>query len=192
MRQSYYRPGVTRALWAVGIALALALACWFAARATVAVIRADERAKVMQDGDALLRQTMAAAEWIARERDSLRAVVRGVDTVLVTRLRTVRDTSWMPADTSPVVRLAACRLALDSLVTDCARFRETATAALAAADAEHAADSSAAVGMAQQLAAIRRADSIKTAGLATAGKWRWVERGACAGSVAANLFLMRR
>lgn len=189
---SYYRPSPVRVLWGVGIVLALALALWLMGRATVAAIRADERASVLRDGDALLAQALAYGAKLSRERDSLAALVAQRDTVLVTRIRHIRDTAWLPADTSPRVRLAACRAQLDTLATDCDLFRRTATTALAKADTIQRRDAAALAGLSWQLAAVRRADSIKATQLSARSRWRSVERGVCAGSLAAHVFTLTR
>jgi len=189
---SYYRRSFGSVVWGVVIAFAIALALVLPARAVGRAIRQDERTKVLREGDALLRVALAHGRTLARERDSLRAVVAHVDTVLVTRLRTIRDTAWMPADTAPRVRLAACVAVLDSLATDCALFRRTALAALAKADTSTRRDAAALAGLSVQLAAVRRADSIKATQLAGRSRWRTIERGVCVGSVAAHVFTLTR
>lgn len=189
---SYYRPSPTRFVWGVVIALALAVALWFAGRATIAAVRQDERTTVLRDGDTLLNAALAHNRTLARERDSLAAVVAKVDTILVTRLRTIRDTAWLPADTSPTVRLAACRAQLDTLATGCDAFRRTALAAIAKADTTRRGDSAVMAGLSLQLAALRRADSAKAAQLAGRSRWRTIERGVCVGSLAANVFTFTR
>jgi hypothetical protein len=155
---TYYRRPAAHVVWGVVISLALALALWCAARFTVAAIRASERAAVLREGDALLAQATAYTRVLARERDSLRALVRTADTVLVTRLRTVRDTTWLPA--APEQRLPACLAQLDSLATDCTTYRRAATLALAQADTIRRGDSTVIAGLSLQLAARRRADSL--------------------------------
>lgn len=189
---SYYRPSPARLVWGVVIALALAVALFFAARTSVDAIRQDERATVLREGNALLREALARGATLARERDSLAAVVAQVDTVLVTRIRRIRDTAWLPADTSPVVVLRACRAQLDSLATDCDAFRHAATTALAKADTSRRSDSTVIAGLSWQLAAIRRADSIKAVALSRSSRWRSLERGVCVGSLAANVFTFTR
>ena len=188
----YYRPRYAPVVWGVVIALALAAALVFAHRATVAVAVAAERAAVLADGASLLALSQAHSAAIRRERDSLRAVVARVDTVLVTRLRTVRDTAWLPADTSPVVRLAACRATLDTLASDCERFRVTASKALANADSLHRADSAAAHAQAIIAAGITRSRDAALSQLAARGKWRAFERGVCAASIGLNVFTFTR
>lgn len=189
---SYYRPSPARLVWGIVIALALAVALFFGARASVDAIRQDERATVLREGETLLREALARGATLARERDSLAAVVAHVDTVLVTRIRRIRDTAWMPADTSPVVVLRACRAQLDSLATDCDAFRHAATTALAKADTSRRGDSTVIAGLSWQLAALRRADSIKAAGAARGTKWRAAGVGVCAGSLAAHVFTLTR
>jgi len=188
---SYYRPSPTRLVWGVVIALALALALWFAWRATANAIRQDERAKVLTEGTALLREALEHGRRLAHERDSLAKRVADTDTVLVERIRRIRDTAWLPADTSPTVVLRACRAQLDALATDCDAFRHAATTALAKADTSRRSDSTVIAGLSWQLAAIRRADSIKADQLAGRGRSRAFERGVCAASLATNYLQWR-
>jgi hypothetical protein len=142
----------------------------------------------MAEGETLTRLALARGDALARQNDSLRAVVAHVDTVLVERIRRVRDTAWLPADTAPRVRLAACIAAVDSLATDCASFRRTAVAALAQADTTRRRDSAAVVGLSLQLAAIRRADSVRASKQSRRSRLRLVTDGVCAGAVAGHLF----
>ena len=188
----YYRPRYAPVVWGVVIALALAAALVFAHRATVAVAVAAERAAVLADGASLLALSQAHSAAIRRERDSLRAVVARADTVLVTRLRTVRDTAWLPADTSPVVRLAACRATLDTLASDCERFRVTASKALANADSLRRADSTRLAAQSIITAGITRSRDAAQSQLAARGKWRAFERGVCVASLGANIFSLTR
>ncbi len=183
----WYR-GTPPWLWGMVVALALALALWLAGWSTVGAIRASERAKVMAEGDALTRMALARGDALARQNDSLRAVVTHVDTVLVERIRRVRDTAWLPADTAPVVVLAACRAQLDTLATDCDTYRRTATLALAQADTTRRRDSAAVVGLSLQLAAMRRADSVRASQQSRRSRLRLVTDGVCAGAVAGHLF----
>ena len=178
----YMRPGIPSWLWGIIIACALALALWLAGRQTVAAIREDERAKVLAEGQSLVGAALAIqrAQW-ARERDSLRALVHRADTVLVTRLRHVRDTAWLPADTAAPVRLRACMAQLDSLAAECAAFRVTATAALALADSAQRRDSAVIAGLSLQLAATQRADSLARAALAQRPTWGRVAGGVVLG-----------
>lgn len=187
----YYRTDVTRLVWGAVIALALAVALWFAGRATARAIRADERAAVLREGDVLLQLALARGDTLRRVADSLRLELGRVDTVLVERIRRVRDTAWLPADTAPRVRLAACRATLDTLADACARFRAATALALAAADSVKRHDSSAFAGMAGQLAAVRRADSLKAEQLAGRGRRRSFAAGVCAASVAGNFLQWR-
>ncbi len=197
MKPTYYRPRYAPVVWGVVIALALAAALVFAHRATVAVAVAAERAAVLADGASLLALSQAHSAAIRRERDSLRAVVARVDTVLVTRLRTVRDTAWLPdtilptsANRSAAV-MTACRAQLDTLATDCERFRVTATKALANADSLHRADSAAAHAQSIITAGITRSRDAALSQLAARGKWRAFERGVCVASLATNYFQWR-
>lgn len=183
----WYR-GTPPWLWGMVVALALALALWLAGALTVGAIRAAERAKVMAEGETLTRLALARGDALARQNDSLRAVVAHVDTVLVERIRRVRDTAWLPADTAPVVVLAACRAQLDTLATECDTIRRTATLALAQADTTRRRDSAAVAGLSLQLAAIRRADSVRASKQSRRSRLRLVTDGVCAGAVAGHLF----
>lgn len=189
----WYR-GTPPWLWGMVIALALALALWFAGWSTVGAIRAAERAKVMAEGETLTRLALARGDALARQNDSLRAVVAHVDTVLVERIRRVRDTAWLPdtilltpANRSSAV-MAACRAQLDTLATSCDTYRRTAVAALAQADTTRRRDSAAVVGLSLQLAAIRRADSVRATASDRRSRWRHAAGAVCVGSVAAHFF----
>lgn len=168
----YYRPAWSLILWQIGGAVALALALWFAGRASLDRIRQTERRRVLAEAAVLERQLLASATRLQHERDSLAHVVAQVDTVLVTRLRTIRDTAWLPADTTPRVRLAACRAQLDTLVTDCTTYRRVASTALAKADTIMRRDSAVIAGLTVRLTATRRADSATIAALSERPRWR--------------------
>lgn len=184
----YYRRAWREALVSMAVAFVLAVALWIAGSRTVAAIRQDERAKLHREGDALLQQSLAHARTLRRERDSLAAVVARVDTVLVTRIRRVRDTAWLPADTTPVVVLAACRVELDQLATACESFRVAATTALATADTLSRRDSAVIAGLTRRLAATRRADSATIATLSRRPRWRTLV-GAVVGTAALTTLL---
>ena len=182
----WYR-GTPPWLWGVVISLALLCALGWGGWLTLSWARADERAAVVREGDALTQLALARGDSLAREAAALRAAVAHVDTVLVTRIRRIRDTAWL-RDTAQAVALPACRAQLDSLATDCDAFRRAATTALAQADTITRRDAAAIAGLSLQLAAIRRADSTTAAG---GGRWSRVRRAAdavCVGSVAAHFF----
>ena len=181
----YYRGAWREMAAGVSIALAIVAALIWAGTASVQAIRANERQRVLREGDALLQHALADRRRVTRERDSLAAIARQIDTVLVTRIRRIRDTAWLPADTSPVVRLAACRATLDTLATDCDLFRRTASTAIAKADTIHRRDSAAIAGLSWQLAAVRRADSVRATQDARRATWRTLERAAWAVSLVA-------
>lgn len=188
---TYYRPAPTRLVWGVVMALLLAWALWLAGRATLAAVRDDERARVLAEGSALTRQALEHAQRLARERDSLAVLVAQRDTVLITRIKRVRDTAWLPADTTPAVRLVACRAQLDTLATACDTFRQAASVALAKADTSSRRDSAALAGLSLQLAAVRRADSLKAVQLAGGARRHAFERGACAAAIVGNVLQWR-
>ena len=188
---SYYRPSPTRFVWGVAIAAACIAGLWLAGLATIDAIREDERAEVLREGDTLNALWRQRATALQRERDSLGAVVGRVDTVLVERIRRIRDTAWLPADTSPVVRLAACRAQLDTLALDCLTFRQVATTALAQADTIIRRDSAAIAGLSLQLAALRRADSITTTAPSRRSRTLAFVSGACLTSLAGNVLQWR-
>lgn len=185
-------------LWPVVITLALALGCWFAGRATVRSIRQDERDKVLAEGDRLV----AVAQGVERARwqhvvDSLRKEAARLDTVLDTvflraKAETAKPIPPTKDTTALVAAVRSCRATLDTLAQSCASFRESATTALAKADTIQRRDSAAIAGLSLQLAVIRRADSTKAATLASRSRWRTLERGVCAGSVAFNAFTLFR
>jgi hypothetical protein len=181
MRYGYMRPAYVRLITLTAIALAMLAALVTAGVLTVKAIRDNERAAVLRESDALLQQSLAHSRALARERDSLLAVVATVDTVLITRIRRVRDTTWIPADTSPVVVLAACRAELDALATACESYRVAATAALAHADTLRRADSTTITALTRQLAA--RPDTVPPR-----SRWRSLA-GAVVGTAALTLLL---
>ena len=175
-------------LWGVVISLALIASLAWGGWLTLSWARADERRVVLAEGETLTRLALARGDALARQNDSLRAAVAHVDTVLVERIRRVRDTAWLPADTAPHVRLAACIAVVDSLATECGTFRRTATLALAQADTTRRRDSAAVAGLSLQLAAIRRADSVRASQQSRRSRLRLVTDGVCVGSVAAHFF----
>ena len=193
MRPGYYRPGITRLVWGVCIALALLAALCWAGVLTLRAARADERRVVLQEGSVLLTAALKRGETLRQSLDSLAAIVRRRDTLLIVRIEQANGEAEKPippaSDTAALVgAVRSCRATLDTLAGDCAAFREAATKALAVADTNRRADSAVITGFSLQLAGLRRADSIKAAHSARAGKWRAIERGDCAGSVAANRF----
>lgn len=145
-----------------------------------AAIRQAERTRVLAEAAGVSQALLTAqrASW-QRERAILMAAAGRRDTVLQTRIRVIRDTSWLPADTSPAVRLRACRAQLDTVATACQAYRDTAAAALAAADSLHAADSTA-LGRAA-LAVVTVRDTLRETRAAAARKPGW--RGALVAGV---------
>lgn len=145
---SYYRPRVPSWLWVTLLITAGLFAVVVLGRATVASIKDGERQRVYREAHQWASATVVVQrERFAKERDSLRRETGKLDTVLDVRIKRLRDTTWLPADPSPVVRLAACRVQLDTLATECEAFRATATATMAADDS------------------LRKADSLRIAGL---------------------------
>ena len=139
---TYYRPRVPSWLSTVLILTALLAALVFAGRATVDAIRDGERQRVYREAHQWASAAVVVQrERFAKERDSLRKETGKLDTVLDVRLKTIRDTTWLPADPSPAVRLAACRVQLDTLASECAAFRASALATMAADDSLRKADS---------------------------------------------------
>lgn len=190
---SYYRPRWAGTVWGVAIALALLAALCWAGALTLSATRADERRVVLAEGNVLLTQALQRGDTLQRSLDSLSAIVRHRDTLLIVRIEQAKGESVKPippaSDTAALVAVVrSCRATLDTLASDCAAFREVATTALAKADTTRRGDSTVIAGLSLQLAGIRRADSLKAAQSARAGKWRVIERGVCAGSVAANVF----
>lgn len=193
---SYYRPSPTRFVWGVGIALLLALALFFAARAASNAIREDERAGVLREGDALLQRALERGAELARERDSLARLVAKVDTVVIERVAKAKAEAAKPipsaTDTSALVTaVRSCRAQLDTLATDCAAFRRTATAALAKAAALHDADTAQLRVQAERAAAITRSRDAALTQLAGRTRWQAFERGVCVASGVANLIQWR-
>lgn len=179
----YYRPA---APWMVhaAILLALGIGLLFAARATVGAIRQGERDRLADQAAVLSAQFDAERARLVQQIDSMSRVTAKADTVLRTRLRTVHDTAWIPIDTNPAVRYAACRAQLDSLATDCEAFRASVTATIAATTSAWEREGAAHRATMLQLAAARR-DAERQAVRQT-----W-ERRACLASVAANVLQWR-
>lgn len=143
----YYR-GVPEWLW-VSLAILAGLVV-FVLMARWSITAAEERGRASAFADAKAEAELVwpaeRATW-ARQYDSLAQLTRQRDTVLETRLAVVHDTMWLPADTTPAVRYAACRAELEGLADECAAFRVSATAALARGDSLRVADSLKAVGL---------------------------------------------
>lgn len=139
---TYYRPRVPAWLWVTLLITAGLFAVVVLGRATVDSIKDGERQRVYREAHQWASATVVVQrERFAKERDSLRKETGKLDTVLDVRIKRVRDTAWLPTDPSPVVRLQACRVQLDSLATACEAFRATATATMAADDSLKKADS---------------------------------------------------
>lgn len=135
-------------------------------------VRQAERTRVLAEATGVSRALLDAqrAAW-QQERAALMVAAGRRDTVLRTRLRTVVDTAWLPADTTPAVRYLACRAQLDTLASACAAYRDTASAALAAADSLHAADTAALTRAGLAVVAVR--DTLRTARTEAARKPGW-------------------
>lgn len=147
---------------ALGLVAGLALAALLAVGTDI-----DQRASARTAAavtDSLTRHhrrvtdSLARADAAARrERDSLLHVLADRGRELELRIVRVRDTAWLPADTSPAVRLRACRAELDRLATACDAYRATATHTIATLTTTLAADS------ARLVAAVLRADTVRAA-----------------------------
>ena len=138
-----YTRGLARVpgwLWVVLAITGFLVALVFAARQSVAWIRADERRAVLASVDSL-RPIVWPIEYarLTRERDSLRAEAERRDTVLVTRVRTVRELLTDTLRHTDTLIVRAC----GELADDCDAFRVSATTSLVKADSVHAADSTA-------------------------------------------------
>lgn len=102
--------------------------------------------------------SLARADAVARrERDSLLHVLADRGRDLELRIVRVRDTSWLPADTTPAVRLRACRAELDGMTDACAAFKATATRTITGLTTSLAAES------AKVVTATLRADTVRAA-----------------------------
>lgn len=197
---TYQRTDWMRLVWGVVIALALALALglgfWLAGRTVVRTIQASTRAAVLAEGDTLLRVALAHGDSLRRVNDSLRIVAAHRDTVLIHTVERAKAEAAAPippaTDTAALVAaVRSCRATLDTLVTDCERYRETATAALEAARQQHEADAARDAARAQQLAAITRSRDAALSQMAGRGKWQTFGRGVCAASVGLNVLQWR-
>lgn len=122
----------TRVFYGLLLGLLVAASA-LAVRTSLRAVRADERQRVLAEGAAMLDAQLAAERraW-SRVRDSLEGLVAQRDTVVRERLRIVRQDRWLPADTTPAVRLAACVVELDRLATACEAYRTEAAATMAA------------------------------------------------------------
>lgn len=103
--------------------------------------------------DSLARADAAAR----RARDSLLHALAERGRALELRIVRVRDTSWLPADTTPAVRLRACRTELDGMTDACAAFKATATRTITGLTTSLAAES------AKVVTATLRADTVEAA-----------------------------
>lgn len=194
-------------LWGILGVLALALGVWKAGAITVAMIRADERAAVLREGDALLAVINTNAGRIARERDSVTRVLAQRDTQLTAALASAgrvierivtKEVPVLPAsllDTAATRRtltalrfdLTTCRDTLADLASACMQYRITSDSARAAGARQRTADSTALVRMAEQTAAISRSRDAAVASLARQSKWRTLTYSTCAVSLATNV-----
>lgn len=198
-------------LWGLMGVLALALGVWKAGAITVAMIRADERAAVLREGDALLAVINTNAGRIARERDSVTRILAQRDTQLTAALAAAgrvierivtKEVPVLPAsllDTAATRRtltalrvdLTTCRDTLAGLVSACTQYRQTSDSARAVGARQRTADSTALVRMAEQTAAISRSRDAAVQQLSRRSTWRTVERSVCAVSAATNLIQWR-
>ncbi len=176
--------GVPMFVWKILCALVVGAVLFFAGRRANAAIRQDERERI--NGEAAVTSARFALEraLTARRIDSLTQLKERADTVLRTRVRIVHDTSWLPVDTSPTVRYAACRAQLDTLAIDCETFRARAGEQLAATTEAWNDEKAAGRATSLQLATARRSAERQ----ATQHKW---ERRVCAASVIGNVFQWR-
>lgn len=184
-------------LWGVVIGLALLAALAWGGWLTLSWARADERATVLREGDAITQLALARGDSLSRTVDSLRAATAQAETVLVVRtLRAKQEaTAPVPASTDTaglVSAVRSCRAQLDTLASDCDAFRETATTALAEATTVRRSDSSVIAGLSLQLASVRRADSVRASQQSRRSRLRLVTDGVCAGAVAGHLFQWSR
>ena len=164
----YYR-GLPKWFWlALSVAglLAVVVFVW-----QLSLSAATERGRLaaVRDADAAAQLVWPAerARW-GRERDSLIALTAARDTVLVTRIRTVRQILTDTLHQTDTLVVRAC----GELADGCAAFRATATAALALADSTRSADSSARVALGLRL--VTSNDSLRRArrALDRAPTWR--------------------
>ncbi|GAB1345027.1 hypothetical protein [Gemmatimonas sp.] len=195
-RATYQRRDWGRLVWGVVIALALGVALYIAGRATVRAIQEQERRAVLAEGDTLAKLALARGDSLRRVVDSLRIVTAHRDTIVVHTIERAKAETAKPlppaSDTAALVAaVRSCRATLDTLVTDCTRYRETATAALEAAKQQHEADSTRDAIRAQQLAAITRSRDAALTQIASRGRWHSFERGVCVASLATNYLQWR-
>lgn len=168
-------------LWGVIVALALALALWKAGMLTIEQIRADERAAVLREGDALMAVINKNAGRIARERDSVTRLLAQRDTQLTEALATaqrviVKEVPFVPTSLVDTTQaraaltalqqgLTTCRDTLAGLISACTQYRLTSDSARAVGARQRTADSTAMARMAENNAAITRSRDAAVASL---------------------------
>lgn len=124
------------------------------------------------------------AMW-QRRVDSLARLTAKQDTVLVTRIRTVRELLTDTLHDTTVVYREAVRNACTALANDCDAFRRTALARAALTDSAMRADS-----LAMRALALGVVEA--KASFARAVKYRGIERGVCAASLAFTVFVVAK
>ena len=163
----YYR-GPPSCLWLPLLMLGTLAASVFAARHLLATHDARVRSSVYDaaSAHATATLTLQRAHW-QRQRDSLTAITRQRDTVLVASIQRVRelfrDTVPVEVSSNPLPLPAldsARRNACTALADDCQAFRISATASLLAADSLHALDDARVTQLALQRVAV--SDSVRT------------------------------
>ncbi len=179
----YYRraPTFVRAILSVLVVVIVAV---MGVRAGLASLRQAERERIEVAAALTASKFDAERTQLVHRIDSLSRLTSRADTVLRTRLRTLHDTLWLPADTSPTVRYAACRAQLDTLATDCDAFRARAGEQLSATKEAWDTEKAAARATSLQLATARRSAERRAA------QQTW-ERRICAASVVGNVLQWR-
>lgn len=136
------------------VIVAACLAAVWMARAALRAAEQHGRVRAVEEAQSVAEAiTRPLAHRLLTLQDSLRRVVAARDTVVVERIRRVRE---LVADTvRDTVRLPALVDACRALAEDCASYRATAAHALAVADSLHRADSATALALSLRAVAVR-------------------------------------
>lgn len=138
-----YAPRDRSIVWLSGGVLAVLTLTFFAGRQFLRNRDASVRSAVFAEAElhASRSVTMQRTAW-ARRFDSLSVLTRARDTVLVERIRTVRQLVARADTVRDTVTVYAALSNCSQLATDCDVFRASARTALLAADSLRVADSS--------------------------------------------------
>jgi hypothetical protein len=148
------------ASWSLAVTLAVTVATLLVVSYGVTTWRAgllaEGRRRAVAEAEAVARSvTQPMVVQMAALQDSLRRVVAARDTVLVERLRVVRERLTDTLRLTDTVQVAAALTACRAAAADCEAFRWSATRALLVADSVRHLDSLAQRALALRLGALR-------------------------------------